>query len=854
MASHDESSASRGRHRGPERGRAPGSTPQTPCPLPDRTRFLLLINDSRGGRKFQRKARFPLMQRGRSVLSQAFSRISGRCSSRYPRILQSFPMLPADFLRSIPQPPAPPLCPVPRCRGVRARVTAALVPVVVLLLPGCGTSLHLVESDHARVLAHQAIEGESPSSPGVFEVGFLTYGSGTDRNRIEYGDSVAFTTTAVDASKLVSLGGEAASRKRFWGFGPDEFPRNGRVWYPVRPEGAADGPFPLVLIVHGNHNPREFSDPGYAYLGELLASRGFILVSVDMNFLNGAIRGENDARGWMLLQHLKAWQGFDADEDNPFHGTVDWERIALMGHSRGGEAVAHAAAFNRLTHYPDDASLTFDFGFDIRSLVAIAPVDGQYEPSNRAVPLEDVNYLVFHGSHDGDVTSFAGLRQYARVGFSGRVPAFKSAVYVYRANHGQWNEEWGAFDNGPRSPRILALDGLMPMEDQLEFARVYIAAFLEATLREDPRFLPLFRDHRTAGGWLPPTMYKTRFQHASFRPLADFSEDIDLTTGTVPGVTLQGVGLSTWREGEMVLRSRITPQRQVSQQRQGVWLGWHRTAEAEPAAAEKAASAGDPDASDAACEVATTDDLGCDPMGPPRYSIALPEGLAAEWGAGTGTTLELEVAPTERKPPPPPPPTPEPTQADGPDDAANDPSANRAGVQEQDANPPTAPSTDPDDEDDPEESEPMDFSLELVDASGARATLPISQFGPLRAPLDIRVLRRSDLENSRFPTLHEVVGHGFSVPLDEFTSVNPELDLSTLREIHLVFDRTRVGEIIVSGVGLAQPGDAFLAPRVNGGTGAPSETDAAPPGSNLGCRPGNPEAPCVELGRVPGPT
>ena len=60
-----------------------------------------------------------------------------------------------------------------------------------------------------------------------------------------------------------------------------------------------------MLIVHGNHNMKEFSDPGYGYLGELLASRGFILVSVDENFLNGNIRGENDARGWMLLQHLR---------------------------------------------------------------------------------------------------------------------------------------------------------------------------------------------------------------------------------------------------------------------------------------------------------------------------------------------------------------------------------------------------------------------------------------------------------------------------------------------------------------------------------------------------------------------
>ena len=49
-------------------------------------------------------------------------------------------------------------------------------------------------------------------------------------------------------------------------------PLNARVWHP-----AGDGPFPLVLVVHGNHRMEDFSDPGYAYLGETLASRGFIV-------------------------------------------------------------------------------------------------------------------------------------------------------------------------------------------------------------------------------------------------------------------------------------------------------------------------------------------------------------------------------------------------------------------------------------------------------------------------------------------------------------------------------------------------------------------------------------------------
>ena len=118
--------------------------------------------------------------------------------------------------------------------------------------------------------------------------------------------------------------------------------------------------------------------------------------------------------------------------------------------------VGHAAAFNRLPYFPDDAKVKLGFGFGIKSLIAIAPVDGQYKPADQFVPIENVNYLVFHGSHDGDVSAFSGLRQYQRVRFTDGKPWFKSAVYVYRANHGQWNTVWGAHDNGPRSARRLA--------------------------------------------------------------------------------------------------------------------------------------------------------------------------------------------------------------------------------------------------------------------------------------------------------------------------------------------------------------------------------------------------------------
>ena len=311
--------------------------------------------------------------------------------------------------------------------------------VAAMFASACTPALKLTPSDATVVLAHQVLDAADPGLPGPYEVRTLYYGSGTDKNRPEYRDSVAITTEPVDASKLVSLGASASSRNSYWGFTPKEMPLNARVWYP---EG--DGPFPLVLVVHGNHNMRDFSDPGYEYLGELLASRGYVLASVDENFINGGIRGENDARGWFLLKHLELFEAFNEEEGNLFEGKVDMGNIVLMGHSRGGEAVANAAAFNKLTHYPDDASLRFDFDFDIKGIVSIAPVDGQYLPTGRKVVVEDMSYLTFHGSHDGDVTSFHELRTYDRMKFNGSDAFhFKAAVYCLRGNHGRCRSWWG---------------------------------------------------------------------------------------------------------------------------------------------------------------------------------------------------------------------------------------------------------------------------------------------------------------------------------------------------------------------------------------------------------------------------
>lgn len=647
----------------------------------------------------------------------------------------------------------------------RRRCSAPVVSLVMLALAGCiAAPLKLARDDSTIVLARQLITAPDPGVRGPLAVRTLYYGSGTDRRRVEFRDSVTIRTATVDASKLAGPPDpqQGKLRKKYWGFDFSTLPVNGRVWYPD-----GEGPYPLVLIVHGNHSMKEFSDPGYGYLGELLASRGFILASVDENFLNGFMRNENDARGWMLLKHLQAWRRFNDSTGSPLRGKVDMARIALMGHSRGGEAVAVAGAFNRLSHYPDDATVAFDFNFDIRSLVAIAPVDGQYRPSGKPTPLTNYNYLLIHGSHDGDVSSFSGLAQYERLRFTDGGAWFKSAIYMYRANHGQWNTVWGNLDGGKRSARSLDVRGLVTPQEQRRFAEVTLTAFLEATLRDRREYLPLFRDHRTAGGWLPKTMYITRFEDATFRVAANYEEDVDVTTGSVGGVTLRGDSLATWKEDVVPFRWKGSNQGHAA-----VTLGWNRRL-AGPDTARRGA--------------------------PAAYVMSLGDSVRAAWRIDGGSFLVFSLAPTDAAPGP--------RQAPKDTIASND-SARRAGEK-----PKAAPRSRGKVARD---TMPIDLSIEAVDVEGRTASVPLSAYGVPRRPLESYVYRRAGRDKQGFASTSEIVLQTYVIPLADLARRAPGFDPARLASVRWRFDRTDVGTVILDNIGFSRMTPDFLAPGEGG--------------------------------------
>lgn len=219
--------------------------------------------------------------------------------------------------------------------------------------------------------------------------------------------------------------------KVYWGF-TQTLPIEGRVYYPE-----TEDKLPLIIVVHGNHLAEDFSHYGYDYLLNHLAHSGFITVSIDQNFLNGnwttlgyGVPWENDTRAYHLLAHIKHL--IDESEKNtnsPLYGRIAREQIGLIGHSRGGEAVAIAAAKSE--------------DINISAVMALAPTDRQFKES---IYLKDSSYLTIHGTNDGDVKKFKGRAQYNRTEINSNNKHLKVSYYFDGVNHSQFNSDWGLYD------------------------------------------------------------------------------------------------------------------------------------------------------------------------------------------------------------------------------------------------------------------------------------------------------------------------------------------------------------------------------------------------------------------------
>jgi hypothetical protein len=93
---------------------------------------------------------------------------------------------------------------------------------------------------------------------------------------------------------------------------------------------------------------------------------------------------------------------------------------------------------------------------------------------------------------------------------------------------------------------------------------------------------------------------------------------------------------------------------------------------------------------------------------------------------------------------------------------------------------------------------PIDLTVEVMDAAGEVARLPLSHFSLLQPQLEGRLGKAGFM--SPFPPSEAVLQH-FEFPLADFVAANPAFDPARLAQVRFVFDRTEAGIVVLDNVG-----------------------------------------------------
>jgi hypothetical protein len=177
---------------------------------------------------------------------------------------------------------------------------------------------------------------------------------------------------------------------------------------------------PVIILLHGRHSTTydptsgaafgewpptgtHLSIPsylGYDYLGDVLASQGYVVVSISANGINARDAGAGDAgalaRAQLIQRTLNILDNLNTDgvirtrpadathpgtdlfsgTSSPFGtryvGKLNLQDVGLMGHSRGGEGVVRSYLLNQSLGSP----------YGVQAVFALAPIDFQNELIN----------------------------------------------------------------------------------------------------------------------------------------------------------------------------------------------------------------------------------------------------------------------------------------------------------------------------------------------------------------------------------------------------------------------------------------------------------------------------------------
>jgi hypothetical protein len=332
------------------------------------------------------------------------------------------------------------------------------------------------------------------------------------------------------------------------------------VHYPTDLE---NGPYPLVLYLHGRHHTcgtstlewpctggrmPVLSYRGYDYSGQQLASHGYIVVSVSANGINARDNSTSDlgatARAELIDRHLEFWRTLNTVGASPFGalfvGRVDLSRVGTMGHSRGGEGVMRHFSYNAVKPTP----------FPLKVIVPIGATNFSRWQVNQAVAVAQLLPYC-----DGDVSNLQAVHYYDDARYLMTSGGLQAYVTVMGGNHNFFNTLWtpglgpGAGDDwtivGDPHCGSGAGSGRLSAAEQRAVGLAYLASFFRTEVGNESEFLG-FVDG-SAG--TPPTL-RTFDLHVSYHGNDSQRRDVnrlltaaDLRTNFLGGATSQA-GLS----------------------------------------------------------------------------------------------------------------------------------------------------------------------------------------------------------------------------------------------------------------------------------------------------------------------
>jgi hypothetical protein len=281
------------------------------------------------------------------------------------------------------------------------------------------------------------------------------------------------------------------------------------------------GKLPLIMQLHGqaytcateaDHDwpcpPGVTAIPsyrGYDYLGEALAQRGFVVVSLSANGINTGM-GTAAQRAHLINRHLAMWEQLSATGRGPlagrftdpatgtavpveFQGRVDMQRVGTMGHSVGGLGVMRQAADRFRGEWPR--------GVRIRAVAPIASVyfnENENDNSDTLVTRISLAVLSAQCWGDGDHQYFEDTR-----GIN-RVPVY--LMTLNGANHSflntVWSPESGEFGTSDDSD-CPADPAKLSESTERKAAVAYLTAYYERTLKGAEQFDPILTGAKPLG-------------------------------------------------------------------------------------------------------------------------------------------------------------------------------------------------------------------------------------------------------------------------------------------------------------------------------------------------------------------